>query len=408
MIISIPIIISLSVLLVLALLTPLFSPFFRKVEEEEVSVEDKDLPPVSIVIAEHDCSYYLERTLPRYLSQDYSAGFQVIVVIDQGDTKSEDYLKLMSEQHPHLYYTKLPDSSRYVSRKKLGLTLGMRAAKNEWILIADITCRPSNNDWLHNVARHAEEGKNLVIALTPYEDDAPKYYRFEQLRTALYHLRSAQHGTAFSTNQSVLMLRRSEFFDQKGFYGNLEYARAEFDFLVNKFAKEGKTAIAIEPEARIEQYEPTEEEWTLRRMCSIDALKSMKRAAGFKSKYKTDLWLIHLFNILTLIAAATGGLFMLQSPFVVASGTYPEIQNILKTLNVTQYDGFALTSGAVLLWLINIIERCCIYSGPLEYFDSSLSSISAVIMEWGISLRNTILRIKYIFTDKTVFITHKL
>jgi len=52
MIISIPIIISLSVLLVLALLTPLFSPFFRKVEEEEVSVEDKDLPPVSIVIAE--------------------------------------------------------------------------------------------------------------------------------------------------------------------------------------------------------------------------------------------------------------------------------------------------------------------------------------------------------------------
>ena len=120
--ISIPVIITLAVMVLLALVTPLFSPFFRKVEpeygdDEEGNTAANQLPPVSIVLAEHDCSHYLKKVLPLYLSQDYGADYQVVVVIDQSDTESEDYLKLLCEEHKRLYYTLLPDSSRYVSRK---------------------------------------------------------------------------------------------------------------------------------------------------------------------------------------------------------------------------------------------------------------------------------------------------
>ena len=285
--ISIPVIITLAVMVLLALVMPLFSPFFRKVEPEYGDDEEGDtaanqLPPVSIVLAEHDCSHYLKKVLPLYLSQDYGADYQVVVVIDQSDTESEDYLKLLCEEHKRLYYTLLPDSSRYVSRKKLGMTLGIRAAKYEWLLFADVNCAPSSDKWLEAVARHCGDDRNMVLGMTPYEEDTPAYFRFEQMRTMLYHLRSAQKGMAFSTNQSLLMMRRSEFFDKRGFLGNLEFARAEFEFLVNKFAAEDKCAIAIEPEARMTQMEPSEEYIKMKRLFAIDALKGLSRSSGFK------------------------------------------------------------------------------------------------------------------------------
>lgn len=411
--ISIPIIITLAVLAVLALTAPLFSPFRRSVKEEEPSADGEALPPVSIVIAEHDCSYYLEHVLPRYLSQDYPAGFQLVVVIDQGDTKSEDYLKILCDKDERLYYTLLPDSSRYVSRKKLGLTLGIRAARHEWVMIADADCYPSSDQWLRSVARHATDDKNMVLGVTQYDEDSPKYYRFEQLRTMLYHLHQAQSGQPFSTNQSALMLRRSEFFDSRGFYGNLEFARAEHEFMVNKFGKEDKCALAIEPEARMVQLEPSGEYWRMKRLYALDALKGLQRAGKFKAAFKFDMWMMHAHNLLTLVVLAIGGLLtamQFQGDPTVGDIQFKAVSFSCSGVQYSSgiYDGILLLAGGCLLWLISLVIRCSIYSRQLNYFDTGISSISAVIMEWGITLRNAILRIQYIFADKNDFITHKL
>lgn len=406
---SIPVIITLAVMLLLALITPLISPFFRKVEpeygdaEEERDNAENPLPPVSIVLAEHDCSHYLKKVLPLYLSQDYGADYQVVVVIDQSDTESEDYLKLLCEEHKQLYYTLLPDSSRYISRKKMGMTLGIRAAKYEWLLFADVNCAPSSDKWLEVVARHCDDNHNMVLGLTPYEEETPAYFRFEQMRTMLYHLRSAQKGMAFSTNQSLIMMRRSEFFDRRGFQGNLEFARAEFEFLVNKFAAEDKCAIAIEPEARMTQMEPSEEYIKMKRLFAIDALKGLERSKGFKSLYKTDLYSIHAFNILTVLVMVCGALLA----YVKMTGVGENLLNSMLPQTFMEYDGLALLGGTALIWLLSLLERMYIYSNKLEYFDS-VGALSAIMMEWTISIRNTMLRISYILSDKNDFITHKL
>lgn len=407
MIISLPIIITLAVLLVLALVAPLFSPFRRTVDTEITTEEGENqentCPPVSIILAEHDCSNYLKHVLPQYLTQDYPTEYQVIVVVDQSDTESEDYLKQLREKYPNLYYTLLPDSSRYVSRKKAGMTLGIKAAKYEWLLFADVNCAPTSDRWLAAVASHCDDNHNMVLGMTPYASETPAYYRFEHLRTMLYHLRSAQRGMAFSTNQSLLMIRRSDFFEQSGFLGNLEYARAEFEFLVNKFAKDGKCAIAIEPEARMEQQEPSDEYLKMKRLFAIDALKDLERAGSFKSLYKADLYVMHLFNFLTFIAVVCG---VILTCLQMAPESVPMLK-LPEQLPLMQYDGVALLGGSVLAWLISQMIRCYIYSNKLEYFES-VSPLTAVITEWSLSLRNMMLRLSYIFADKNDFITHKL
>lgn len=399
MTISFYIMIITAALLVLALATPLFSPFFRKVipeedyddageradEENAVDVVGKKsgtLPPVSVVLTDHDSSCHLSQVLPLLLAQKYPGDYQVIVVIDRNDSDSEDILKLHGA-NPHLYYTMLPVTSRYLSRKKLGLTLGIRAAKHDWVLVTDVHSKPSSDQWLESMARHCRPEVNMVLGLALYGSDTSRYYRYEQLRTMLYHLRIAQRGKPFSTNQPLVMLRKSEFFEQNGFRGNLEYTRAEFEFLVNKFAKKDACAIAIESQARMMAIKPSAKRWRMRYFFAIDALRSLRRVAGFRFLFHWDLNVMHLYNIAT-IAAIIFGLYLLPS-----------------------VDGMVLLAAAVLFWIISNIERYVIYRPVLRYFDN-VNPLLAIMMEWTISMRNLIMRVRYLFADRNDFITHKL
>lgn len=369
----------------LALITPLFSPFSRKVlPEAEVNGTDgqSELPPVSVVLTDHDSAHHLAQVLPRLLEQEFPADFQIVVVIDRSDSASEDILKRHSS-NPHLYYTMLPDTSRYLSRKKLGITLGIRAAKYDWVLVTDVHSIPSSVNWLAAMASHCTEDKNMVLGMSLYGDDTPAYYRYEQLRTMLYHLRTAQRGIPFSTNQSVVMLRKHEFMERGGFIGNLEFARAEFEFLVNKFAKADSCALALEPQSWMTAIRPSSKRWRMRNLFAMDAFRCMQRYGRFRILFRLDQCMMHLYNLLT-VAAVAAGAFML-----------PEL------------DGIVLLSATSVLWIASIVERCLIYSPVLRHFDN-IPPLLAVILDWTISFRNLILRVRYLLADKNDFITHKL
>lgn len=92
------------------------------------------------------------RILPAFLSQDYPGNFKVIVVAWKSDSDDEDVLKRYSSD-PHLYTTYIPDSSRYMSRKKLAITIGVKAAQTEWVIMTDITSRPDSGQWLEGNGR---------------------------------------------------------------------------------------------------------------------------------------------------------------------------------------------------------------------------------------------------------------
>ncbi len=403
--ITLPVIIMILVLLVLALVTPLFSPFYRadkdtlpqnmvtpdheQEEEDEPIVASQVTPdrPLSIIITVHDNAHQLERVIDAYLSQEYNADYQVVIIIDENDTASEDVLKLRSE-NKHLYYTKLPISSRYLSRKKLAITIGLRAAKYDWCVITSIYCQPTSKKWLRNFASYISDDKNLVMGMTPYEKEAPIYYRYEQLRSLLYHLRTAEQGTAFSTNQSLVALRKSEFFKEQGFAGYLEYQRAEYEHLINKFARRNGTAIAIEPEAWLKFHGPSQKQWRYRHMHSIDSFPAMKRHKWFRSLFHFDLITMHVYNLLTVAAVIYG----LVDMIVVEDG---------------QMEGMLLMILAILFWVGSIVLRWRIYTPVLAAFGN-IKAPQAIVLDWMVSGYNMFIRILYKVTDRYDFMTHRL
>ena len=255
-------------------------------------------PLTLLITVQQKQAQMLERHLPQFLSQDYAPGFEVVVVAEKGDSDTEDVLNRYAG-NPLLYSTYIPDSSRYMSRKKLAITLGVKAAHNEWIVMTDAFCSPSGNHWLQAIASHigpadASTSPNLIIGYSNYDDEARPYYRFERLQQACYTMREARRGKAYRAMGCNVAFRKSEFIAGDGFRGNLEHTRGEYDFLVNKFSQRRSTAVANEPDAWIIDDAPTRHEWRSRHIYYMHTRKYLARSFRHRLLPFIDELALHL------------------------------------------------------------------------------------------------------------------
>ena len=133
-------------------------------DEGETAVEAQN-PGISVVMTVDDELEDLKVSLPALLKQKYEGDFQIIVVACGNNPVIEDTLKMYSEDK-HLYTTFIPASSRYMSRKKLAVTLGVKAAKYEWIMMTDVDCCPVSETWLAEMSGNCTEDNGLVVGFS--------------------------------------------------------------------------------------------------------------------------------------------------------------------------------------------------------------------------------------------------
>ena len=292
----------------LAWISPLFSPLFRWRGKKEDGKIDDNLQPVSIIIASHDDAMQLEKHLPAILLQDYPVQYEVIVVIEKGDHDVEEVLKRFQYSHGYqegnarLYVTYIPETSRYMSRRKLAITLGVKAAKNEWLLLIDSDCEPASSRWLASMARNCVDGKSLVLGYASYKkDDSSSFKGYDRFYHFCYLLREC-YGQAYRTNCPNLMFRKSLFMEQDGYLGNLNLVRGEYDFLVNKYAKRGNSATETAPEAWVIQEAPTNRSWGNMRVYYMETRKSLLRSCMHRLVFGVDQAVMHIFTLMVIVS----------------------------------------------------------------------------------------------------------
>ena len=110
------------IVILLAIVASLASPFLRRIKIYESDNNENDnndnAIPVSIIIPVHDEATDLKRNLPAFLNQDYKGDFKIIVIADKNGRGTEDLMNRLMPENKNLYATYLPESSRYMSRKK--------------------------------------------------------------------------------------------------------------------------------------------------------------------------------------------------------------------------------------------------------------------------------------------------
>ena len=112
----------------------------------------EDLPDVSVVVYASDDAEYLSTLLPALLAQDYPAPFEVIVVNEGQADAATEVVSLLAREHSNLYLTFTPDGARNLSRKKLALTIGVKAARHSVVVTVDADTAIPSDRWLMRMA----------------------------------------------------------------------------------------------------------------------------------------------------------------------------------------------------------------------------------------------------------------
>lgn len=298
-----------SAVLLLSIVAALASQFLRRprVGDDQQQTDystprsEEGSVGMSVVIASHNNAYELEKNLPAMLEQVYP-NFEVIVVDESSTDETDDVLKRLKSQYSNLYTTFIPQSSHYLSRRKLALTVGVKAAKKEWVAFVDVASRPADSHWLANMAQHATDEHDIVMGYANYDDETNRYYRFRQLLNAARNIRKAQCSTAYASGGCAIAMRRRVFMDANGFQKNLEYLRGEYDFLVNEYAKPGRVAVAIE--AVIVKDAPSKKSWINDNLYYMETRRHLRRSKLWRIPVIIDAVMLHVAFLADVLAMA--------------------------------------------------------------------------------------------------------
>src|SRR5690554_1970858 len=144
--------------------------FYIRIAFHKEKINDAPEYPVSVIIAARNEEDNLFEFLPSILEQDYKQ-FEVVVIDDQSVDNSASILKAYQEKYPHLRVIHLQKNQHLASGKKLALTIGIKGAKYEHLLLTDADCEPSSNQWLKSMTNQFTDRKEIALGYAPYRKE---------------------------------------------------------------------------------------------------------------------------------------------------------------------------------------------------------------------------------------------
>ena len=274
--------------------------YLRLANYKPKTVQATQYPPVSIIICARNEDTNLKKNLPKILAQDYPA-FEVIVVDDNSEDGTTEYLFFLSQKEPRLKRTKTGNSNRMMAGKKFPLTLGLKAAANELVLLTDADCYPASNQWLKTMVSGYAGGKEIVLGYGAYEKQPGalnRRIRYETVLTAINYLSFALARLPYMGVGRNLSYNKTLFFNTNGFFDHRHIPSGDDDLFINKVATKRNTEIVITPDAfTYSEPKETRDEWIEQKT------RHLSTAKFYRFKHKFWLGLQPISHILFWITS---------------------------------------------------------------------------------------------------------
>ncbi|MCS6969058.1 MAG: glycosyltransferase [Cytophagales bacterium] len=258
-----------------------------------------------IVVARNECDH-LAHLLPLLLEQDYPAPYEIIIADDNSTDETFWLLKTASQSFQQLKVVTVQYTPPGIHPKKYALTLAIKAAQYNYLILTDADCRPQSNRWLATMAAHFSNGKQIVLGYSPYYPQKGFLNRFicyETLLTGMQYLSAALWGFPYMGVGRNLAYTKSVFMDNKGFGKHQHITGGDDDLFVNKVARSSNTAVALGAEALVYSFPKTSwSQWWQQKRRHLSVGKYYRLKDKFWLGFNTTLNIIA--TLLPLVAIA--------------------------------------------------------------------------------------------------------
>ncbi len=215
-------------------------------------------PPVSVVLIFQGNEALLHR-LPQFLGQHYPE-FEVIVVCEQQPTDFvKHYFTEMQHAYPDLHICTVPANGLDISVHNLAVTLGMRAAQYDWVLLGNLSCVPQSMQWLAHMAAAIGEAKYIVTGITNYvpaQGTSLFKYRFLHLWHRMMVFTWAGKHKLVEAEETNLLYNKTHFLQHGGLQEGAALLEGAVPLAVNRHANRCDAALCLHPEAIMWQDAP--------------------------------------------------------------------------------------------------------------------------------------------------------
>jgi glycosyltransferase involved in cell wall biosynthesis len=227
--------------------------FFRRVAFYKPSAKQQSQQhPVSVIICARDEDENLARNLPGVLVQEYPTTHEVIVVNDNSFDDSKYILAELKKTFKNLQVVELAQEAKLIAGKKYPLSVGIKEAKHEVMLLTDADCVPATENWLYKMQDAFSNGVEVALGYGAYKKMPGllnKVIRFETFHTALQYFGYALAGVPYMGVGRNLAYRRDLFFRNKGFSSINRIPSGDDDLFINQVATKKNTAVVIDADA---------------------------------------------------------------------------------------------------------------------------------------------------------------
>ena len=234
----------------------------KKGGEGNGSLAGDDLPPVSVVLTAHNDAIWLKENLVYLLEQDYP-NFEVVVVNYLSNDDTEFVLKLLKDYYPHLKIVPFKEDVNLFQGKKYPLSIGIKSASNDILLLADPECTPKNLKWLRGMVKgyrqpigKKDSSKKLqpqivlgYCGLKRTKTLLGCLQQYDALAYGAQYLGSALMGRPYTASGRNLSYRRSFFFEHGAFIRHSDVADGSDDLFVYDNANRRNTVVCINADA---------------------------------------------------------------------------------------------------------------------------------------------------------------
>ncbi|MCZ8143663.1 glycosyltransferase [Flavobacterium sp.] len=259
--------------------------------------------PVSVIVCAKNEAENVLKLVPLLAEQDYPQ-FEIVLIDDASSDDTLAHFEHFETVYPNIKLVKVENNEAFWGNKKFALTLGIKAAKYEYLLFTDADCYPTSNQWIKEMTGHFTAQKTIVLGYGAYEKVKGSFLnmliRFETLLTAIQYFAWARLGKPYMGVGRNMAYKREEFFRVRGFMDHMKIRSGDDDLFINQAANGKNTVCSYTAESFTYSQPKTKfKDWFQQKRRHVATAQHYK---GFDSFQLGVFYLSQLLFLLTPIA----------------------------------------------------------------------------------------------------------
>jgi hypothetical protein len=226
-------------------------PLLSKGKGEE---EENEALPITIVIPLEREVSGLNDLITCIFNQQYAGAIHVLIANYSGEKSVEETLLRLERDFRHLKHTNIATTTHLIDREKLAISVGVKGARTEWVILLNADVLPPSPNWLREMMEARKHDCNIFVGYSNYALSAskPSLWHYDVHLQNIQNYKVSRRGHYTGGYLTHALVGRSHFLEQQGFSNqHTRLTIGTLPLLVEHLSKTGRVCASLSMDTRV-------------------------------------------------------------------------------------------------------------------------------------------------------------